>query len=231
MGQHGEYWELVIIMARDDWFRNRQWTPEIETKFFDKLARARNIGTRGQYLRIQAVSLIDSLPDVSLRLLDKYFGLGDHFEAGLAHRIRGDARRALGQMQKALDDYDAALKHDKTSNFKSGAELSFALLVAEEKVSSQYERAMTLANPFRTNPTFPVERFLACAVRAIIFSDTLRHVEAADSASEALTAAGIVHSGFRYHPTVGLVGSRHEALIGRMRQLLDSRGRPNLRPN
>ena len=42
-----------------DWFRQTNWNKEIEEHFFEKLARARK-ESRAQYLKIQAIELIET---------------------------------------------------------------------------------------------------------------------------------------------------------------------------
>jgi hypothetical protein len=83
-------------MGRHDWYRNTHWNSEIEAAYFEKLKRARH-WTNGQYLCCQATCLIDTHPQVSLRLLEMYFDMGGNFEIAEAWAIKARAHSALGQ--------------------------------------------------------------------------------------------------------------------------------------
>ncbi len=96
-------------MSHGDWFRNTSWDPEIENAFFKKLARARD---KCQYLRIQASTLASRCPEVALRLLDKYFALGEHFDIAQAHVDRATAFLHLNQLDSAILAYEAALARE-----------------------------------------------------------------------------------------------------------------------
>jgi hypothetical protein len=63
--------------SSDDWYRNTEWSEEIAERFEAQLKRARR---KARYLRIQACTLAWSDPLVALRLLDRYFDLGDDFD-------------------------------------------------------------------------------------------------------------------------------------------------------
>lgn len=55
-------------MGSEDWYRNDEWNHEIEEIFFKKLGRSRSQKT--QYLKIQAGYLVESHPDIVLRLAE-----------------------------------------------------------------------------------------------------------------------------------------------------------------
>ena len=63
---------------------------------------------------------------------------------------------------------------------------------------------------------FPVDRFEWYAAHALILAADGDRKGAREHAIKALEAAKASHSGFRYHPEVGLVGSQYDALRDRL---------------
>jgi hypothetical protein len=59
---------------------------------------------------------------------------------------------------------------------------------------------------------FPVDRYMLSSVLAIIARDGGDHVRAREHARDAVAAAALTHSGFRYHPTIGLVQETETAM-------------------
>ena len=55
-------------------------------------------------------------------------------------------------------------------------------------------------------PRFPNERYRKLGARALLLLELGEADEAVRAAALAMEAAGQVHSGFRYHPDLGLVG-------------------------
>ena len=66
---------------------------------------------------------------------------------------------------------------------------------------------------------FPVDAFRWHAAFALIADAQGLRDDAAKSAAKALEFADLTDSGFRYHPDVGLVGSRYDDLKTKLRQI------------
>jgi tetratricopeptide (TPR) repeat protein len=201
-------------LARDDWFRNADWTSYIEAAFFAKLKRARD---KSQYLRIQACTLATTHPRIALRLLDQYFAFGDNFDAAQAHVDRATAFLSLGQMEDALASYEAALGVEaKKPNYQTQASLDLPFVIACQGIVARYEQALDLLDRHQTRLSFPVEYFRWHTSRALISGAVGVTAEAKAQARLALAAAEKDHSGFRYHPSVGLVGDRYQQIRQRL---------------
>jgi hypothetical protein len=65
--------------------------------------------------------------------------------------------------------------------------------------------------------TFPVDHFRWHAACALIAADTHNAATAKAHAQSALEAAALDHSGFRYHPTVGLVTNQYDDLVQKLK--------------
>ena len=201
-------------MARDDWFRNAEWNSDIEAAFFAKLKRARD---KSQYLRVQACTLAATHPRVALRLLDQYFAMGDNFDAAQAHVDRATAFLSLGQVEDALTSYEAALSVEaKRPNYQTQASLDLPFVIACQGIVARYEQALDLLDRHQTRLSFPVEYFRWHTSRALISGAVGVTAEAKAQARLALAAAEKDHSGFRYHPSVGLVGDRYQQIRQRL---------------
>jgi tetratricopeptide (TPR) repeat protein len=195
-------------MARDDWFRNSDWNAEIEAAFFAKLRRARD---KKQYLRIQASTIAVRKPVVALRLLDEYFALGDHFDHAQAHVDRASAYLALGEVEHAISALEAALaREEQYPRLLTDAYLDLPFLIASRSIESRYSLALELLQRHRVRLTFPVDHFRWHTSYALILSAQGQTASAREHARLALAAAAKDHSGFRYHRSVGLVGTKYQ---------------------
>jgi tetratricopeptide (TPR) repeat protein len=157
-------------VSRQDWSRNTSWNSEIENALFKKLARARD---KSQYLRIQACTLAPRYPAVALRLLDHYFSLANHFDTAQAHVDRATAHLHLHQLDAAVLAYEAALAHETSHpSYRTQAYIELPFLIATERLSRQYDRAIALLEAQKNRLTFPLERFRwHCAVALITVED------------------------------------------------------------
>jgi tetratricopeptide (TPR) repeat protein len=206
---------------RRNWFRNVSWSPEIEQAFFRKLERARD---KSQYLRIQASNLASRHPEIALRLLERYFALGEHFDMAQAHMDRAIAHLTLNQVDSAIRAYEAALAHE--ANFprlKTQAFLQLPLLIAKERLSQHYDKALALLEAHQDRLVFPEDRFSWNCAIALIRSEQGDRRTAKEAARKALAASSESHSGFRYHRKVGLVQNVDVSVRQRLTELAEQK--------
>lgn len=200
-----------------DWFRNTTWDEATERAFDEKLCRARR---KEQYLRIQGNTLARSHPEVALKLLDRYFELHDDFDHAQAYVDRATALLALGRIEEAIAAYEAALARESVfPNLRTQAYLDLPYLVASHGVWEQYKRAKELLDLHQFRLMFPVDHFRWHAANALIAAAAGEAETASTHAKHALGAASRDHSGFRYHPSVGLVTTQYDQIIMKLEAL------------
>ncbi len=201
----------------DDWFRNADWNDSIAARFEAKLRRARK---KQQYLRIQALALATTHPNVALALLERYFALPNQFDHALAHCTRATALRAVGRLDEAVQAYEAALQREREfPNALTYAYLELPLLVASESLDHLFDRALRLLEDNKGRVLFPLDHFMWHAAYALISAAKGEVMQATLHAAAALQASSIRDSGLQYHSAVGLVGGRHKKIVERLRGL------------
>ncbi len=90
------------------------------------------------------------------------------------------------------------------------------MLVATQTLEPYFQEVLQVLTENKSQPLFPVEKFKWHAAHALIMAAQGDRETAKDQAIRALDVAKVNHSGFRYHPTVGLVESNYEALRDRL---------------
>jgi tetratricopeptide (TPR) repeat protein len=192
----------------------------VEAEFEVKLGRARR---KEQYLRIQASYLAQSSPNVALMLLDRYFALPDQRDQAQAHVDCATAYNALGRLEDAVGSYESALAYEARFPFmRTSAYIELPTFIAEHGLSHHYERALAVLSEHRDRVAFHSDTFKWHASSALILSARGQSAVAREHARNALEASTQGDSGFRYHPTVGLVTERHAPLLTRLRGLCDA---------
>jgi hypothetical protein len=201
-------------MSSRDWFRNETWDESIEAAFFAKLTRARD---KPQYLVIQAIHLIASHPEISLRLLDKYFELNDRFHKTRALDAQAEAYLRLDDLEHAISSYEDSLRAEKTvGGSQTRAYIELPFLVATRSVESWYDRSLEILDEFHDRPAFPIDHFFWHASKALIFHAQRKDANARHAACAALSWAQKNESGFRYHKKLGLVDDKYTSLRERL---------------
>ena len=193
-------------MSSDDWYRNKDWNETIEENFFAKLKRARS--QRDQYIVIQALTLTDQHPKVSLRLADEYFeSRKDKYDDVRALLAKSKAFIALGDIEGCVANYKKALQREREfPNHQTRGYLDYPYLVATQRIECEFVSALDVLNEHIDRLTFPLDYFKWHASKALINND-------GDEAKKALDSAKVKRSGFRFHQDVGLVGKEYEAAI------------------
>lgn len=170
-----------------------------------------------QYLRIQACTLARSHPEVALKLLDQYFSLKDDFDHAQAHVDRATALLALGRVSEAIGSYEAALAREaEFPNLQTQAYLDLPYLIATRCIRERYEYAIQLLERHAARLMFPVDRFRWHTAWALIAAEGHDAAAAKAHARHALDAAAREHSGFRYHPAVGLVTEQYDDVVKKL---------------
>ncbi len=198
-------------MGREDWYRNMDWDEDIAEAFFTKLKRARR---KEQYLRIQACYLSKRHPEVALDLLDKYFELEDDFDHAQAYCDMASSYLTLNKVSDALEAYKKALNQESTGKgVKTEAYILLPMLIAEQNIKEQYQFGIDLLIKYKKRLLFPVDHFRWHAAMAIFKYGLGNQTDASSEAEQALDAAQIKKSGFRYHQDIGLVGNQYSDMI------------------
>ncbi|MCU0351111.1 MAG: hypothetical protein MUF43_09825 [Flavobacterium sp.] len=174
-----------------DWYRHKTWTKEDEKEFFAKLERARKDG-RAQFLRVQAIELIDTkdkyLLDVAEVLLNKL--LTDFPD----NRIeKSQTFNSLGEIYKLRENFDKALEYFKKSldfekefpNVITTSYLNFSETVVQADKTELYDEVEKLLTEKikKDTLTFPIENYIMYSVLSVI-ADFKGDIENAKKYSE-----------------------------------------------
>jgi hypothetical protein len=212
------------VHLASDWFRKASWGAAEAADFEKRLARARP-NSRPQYLYIQACSLLESgkgeLARQAVILADRSIAASEpHIHLSACHQLKGQCFELLGDLDSALASFLEAVDSERLHpGALTDAYLDFCWAVALHRIPARYERALSLLDQFADRRDLPVTRFREHAVRALIANDVASHDLARAEARLALKFAAVTHSGFRYHPSVGLVTDRYQAVLQQLEEI------------
>lgn len=103
-------------------------------------------------------------------------------------------------------------------NLLTYAYLDLPYLIAARGIRGKYAEAMQFLDQHKARLTFPVDHFRWHAAWALIADETYGAVAAKAHAQRALEAVALEHSGFRYHPKIGLVTDQYDGLVQRLKK-------------
>jgi hypothetical protein len=217
--------EDLTAVAEPDWYRAPTWAAAAGDTFEQRLRLARPYN-RPQYLRIQAVTLLESgdphdrQAAIALlhRLLDQY---PEHFEVPFAHELLAQAYRAEGDL--ALAEHH--LRHcmatwpPSRSGTTGLADLTLAELLVEGGDPAGFREAAALldASELASHLVFHAQVFRYYLVRARL-ADRVGDPRRRAYAQHALQVAAITTPQFPRHPDVGLVHTS-AAVLAELREI------------
>lgn len=208
-----------------DWYRQESWTHEAASNFEMRLSRAR--GQRGEYLRIQALTLADTNrtenagPAIQLakRHLEQQ---PEGISAAQMHSVMARAHVTLNDNDSALVAYrDAVRLEHARPNVRGYHYLEFAWFVATNSISNLYDEVLTAVanNNVETDLIFPANQYRYFASLALIAADTHDMATARRMAANALKAASADTGPFWRLPALGIFNSKKDIHRQRLQQL------------
>lgn len=200
-------------MGADDWYRGKRWNDAVREEFFKRLKRARSVYNQAQYLRIKADYLYDKKKPENLaaaiELVDTMISeYPDDTQLAAGNLLKAKCLQALGQTDDAAAAFQAAIQAERDCRtHKSFCWLEYGYFVVELGLKQRYAEVLDLFDEFQEDTSLLLvsDRYEYHAVLAVISAHRRRKKAARENAEAALAQAKKKHSGFRYHPTVGLV--------------------------
>jgi hypothetical protein len=195
-----------------DWYRRKTWTPKDREEFFTRLRRSRSAFHKAQYVRIQAYELLNSRTReayfAALELLDMIMAeWPESSQLTSVYHHRAECFAGLGDLPRAIEAYRQVFRTQRErTRERTDAHLDFGWLVATTPMPELFNEALAVLCEFH-HDMFPRDRYRAGAIQALILDSQGKCEQARSHASIALEAAAATHSGFRYHPRIGLVTS------------------------
>jgi len=197
-----------------DWYRRKTWTKIDEEEFFAKLGRARKDG-RAQYLKIQAIELVDSkdqkLLKVAEMLLNKMLTEypDDNFNKGSALHTLGNIYKEREENTVAIDYYKKALDFEIVyPNVKTQAYLNYSELIIKTNETSKFGEVEDILIERQPKLLFPLEKYIVNSILSIINKHNGKTERAFFYAELAEQNANTETSDLRYHKKLGLVNKR-----------------------
>jgi tetratricopeptide (TPR) repeat protein len=211
-------------MASDDWYRKETWSNTDREEFNTRLRRARK-NNRAEYLRIQACHLAEAdLHSAALELLENCLNdYPENTQATAVHFQCAECLAAIGDFEAAIAAFCESLDAERNRpNIRTNAWLSYPFFVMEHELEDRYEEAAEILKEFYSDEelSFPVEKYEFFAVTALLADHSGDAETARLLATTALAEAEEQHSGFRYHPKVGLVKSPNESIHDRLLKIV-----------
>jgi tetratricopeptide (TPR) repeat protein len=197
-------------MPKDDWFRHTTWSAADRQSFFARLKRSRSSRNKAQYLRIQAAHLAEAgYITAAIELLDQI--LLDHpegSELAQTHLQKAECLVELNNLEEALNEFRSSLRAERSlANVRTSCWIEFPWFIVRQEQKALFDEALAILREFGNEESlvFPVTRYRYSAAQALIAEARGDKDNAREFARAALEYEKVGFSGFKYHPTLGLV--------------------------
>jgi hypothetical protein len=212
-------------MADLDWYRQESWNQEAASNFEMRLSRAR--GQRGEYLRIQALTLVDTSraenASPAIELAKRHL---EHAPEGISaaqmHAVIARAYVTLNDVDAAIVAYrDAVRLEHSRPNVRGYYYLEFSWFIATNSISSLYDEALDAIenNKAEQDLIFPANQYRYFASLALIAAESDDMSTARRMATNALKATSVEAGPFWRLPALGIVKSKKDFHRQRLEQL------------
>lgn len=197
-----------------DWYRKKTWTNEDEEHFFAKLTRALKT-SRAQYLKIQAIELIETKNtnnlDVAETLLNQMLSEypEDKFNRSSALNSLGEIYELRNDLETALSYYKKSIEFEKEyPNVQTQSYLSYSELNIKLKNTDEFEEIQRILKPKLEESIFPIQKYKISSILSIIHKHKGEMETAKKYKAMADENANAETSGLRYHKYLGIVKER-----------------------
>jgi len=190
-----------------DWYRRTTWTQEDQTAFFDRLNRSKGQYHKAQYLRIQASYLEDDYPDEALSLLSMVLNdFSEPSEMSQTFLQKAHCLISLSKTTEVIKVFRDVLAYEKMyPKYKTQGYLDFPIFIIAHKKTELYPEAKDILLSHEDRLMFPIDYYRYHTVLAVIEWQNENIDNAKSHVAQAKKVATQKHSGFRYHPSVGLI--------------------------
>ncbi|MEP7242948.1 MAG: hypothetical protein ABI885_04605 [Gammaproteobacteria bacterium] len=154
-----------------------------------------------------------------MRLLKRLFAdFPVESQLASAHLLAATCHSELGELQDAVLHYRQALiAESRFPNSHPGTDLDFPWFIVTNQMADLYDEALGLLE--RANMAFPIQRFKAACVRALIAESRGQLAQARHHAADAVEAAHARQSAFQFHRHLGLFDGSYQPILKRMQRI------------
>ena len=201
-----------------EWYRRKSWTKKDKEEFFTNLNRARKYN-RAQYLKVQAIELIDAnnpklleiAKSLLIQILEEY--PEENNEISSALNSLGDIYRKQNNSEKALTYYKKSIDFEEVyPNVRTESYLTYSELIIKSQQTDKYTFVKELILKHFNSLIFPIEKYKTASILSIIYKKENDFKSAALYKNIAEENANKENSGLQYHKYLGVVNERDKWL-------------------